>query len=345
MLASAGPPRPPVQRMPIGCAPVVVQRMAVNGTDWDGATKVEHSKGGGIGVLVFGDGGRPVVVKAGEDFLAETNVAAKALSLATAGARSLWTAQAPQARPVDAAEAQKIKARAEALPDGATLQTPRTQGLLADLAALNGVLVYGFAEGVELQEAFGQPQTEGGKFGMRSLRAGSVSQHLLYDAEMMTMFGRAAAADIMLGNADRFVGKINLENVMVDVAAKSISLIDNVEASDRALLPGRAATPNDGEAGVRRLGGLRHGQATGRRRLRPHRRPGHREPRRRDHHRGRAARGEGQAGLRRHLRKADPVHAGVVRRRARRRDTGPQCRAGEAGHGRGTDGFGGLPRA
>ena len=66
-----------------------------------------------------------------------------------------------------------------------------------------------------------------GQRGKRAVDPNSMSFALMNDPGLLETFGRAAAADILLGNNDRFVGKIDLENAMVDPLARtSIRLID-----------------------------------------------------------------------------------------------------------------------
>jgi len=216
----------------------IVRRMAINGTNWASATSASHSSGGTVGVVIVQDGGTPVAVKAGEEFLPEAAVAATVLTAAVEGTEGGWTASAPVARPVDATEARLIKTRLEALLPADQLASDRTQRFLGALDTNNGVMVYGFAAGEELEGAMtGAEQTkETGLLGKRTLRKDSISYQMMNDPGMMRMFGRASAGDILLGNSDRFAGKINLQNVLVDQVAKSISLIDNVEANNETAL-------------------------------------------------------------------------------------------------------------
>jgi hypothetical protein len=229
---------PAIQRRAAHRDGSVLRRMSVQGTDWAAATGAKHSSAGAVGVMVVQDGGPPVVVKAGENFLDEAAVAAKVLTAASAGAEEGWTASAPEARPVGAAEAKQIKTKLEAILPADQLKTGRTKGFLSDLDDNKGVMVYGFAAGKELKDALTEEsQTkQKGILGKRSVRKDSISYQLMNDPGMMRMFGKVSAADILTANSDRFVGKVNLENVMVDRANKSISLIDNIEAGDGAVL-------------------------------------------------------------------------------------------------------------
>jgi hypothetical protein len=175
-------------------------------------------------------------VKAGENFLSEAAVASAVLSHGTGGGAGGWTASSPDARPVGAGEAKVIRQRALALLPPDQQASPRTQSFLDSLNTNNGVMVYGHAGGSDFDKLFMQPQTKGKGIGQRKVDEDSISHMLMNDPGLMETFGRSAAADIVLGNVDRFVGKINLGNVMVDKASKSIHFIDNVEARDPAVL-------------------------------------------------------------------------------------------------------------
>jgi hypothetical protein len=227
-----------------------VQRMGVHGTNWGSATSASHSSGGAVGVIIFNDGVGPVAVKAGEDFLSEAAIAAVMLSHATAGGAGGWTATAPEARPVGGAEAKVIRTKAAGLLPPSQTSTSRTQGFMQSLDDNNGVMVYGFAQGEEISAHLKQSQTvEIGQRGKRAVDPNSMSFAIMNDPGLLETFGRAAAADILLGNSDRFVGKINLENAMVDLAHRTISLIDNVEAGDPAVLRDMPQYQMTGKAG------------------------------------------------------------------------------------------------
>jgi hypothetical protein len=182
------------------------------------------------------DGGTSVVVKAGEEFEVEADVAAKLLSTTTSGNSGKWSAAPPEARPADAAESQRIHARASELMK-TSLNNVRTKTFLDNLKAHKGVMVYGYAKGRDVSDVIAEnKQTGKGLFGKRKMREGSIFRRIMTDPDLVSMFGRASAADIVLGNSDRFVGKVNFSNVMIDEASNRISLIDNVEATDAAVL-------------------------------------------------------------------------------------------------------------
>ena len=208
-----------------------VQRMAFDNTNWSAVNKAKISSGGGLGVLIIDDGSGPLVVKAGEDMPLEGAVAAKLLTAASGGGGTGWTASAPEARPVDATEAQQIHAKVAPLLG----DSKREKFVLQDLAAGKGVMVFGFAKGSELQDSLKESQTKKGLFGA-SLRKDSAAYALMNDSGLLRTLGRASASDIATGNADRLVGSINFENVMLDLASKSISLIDNVQMKMESFL-------------------------------------------------------------------------------------------------------------
>lgn len=201
-----------------------VHRLTFQNTQWSGAKTAKVSAGGGIGVLIIDDGSGPLVVKAGEAMAPEAAVAAKLLTEASGGGGTGWSASAPEARPVDPAEALQIHASATPLLG----TTKREKNLMGDLAAGKGVMVFGFAKGKELQESLEESQTKKGLLG-GSLRKDSASYALMNDPGLLRTIGRGSASDVILGNADRLVGSINFENVMLDLNAKSISFIDNVQ--------------------------------------------------------------------------------------------------------------------
>jgi hypothetical protein len=214
-----------------------VRRMAVLGTDWSAAKKARHSSAGSLGVVIVRDKGVPLAVKAGEEFLDEAAVASTLLTAASEGDQDGWSGSAPQARPVGKAESKVIEKRLREILPKDQLKSTRTQELLTNLAENKGVMVYGFAGGMELKEALSQkPQGKKNASGVWQVSAGSLIDQLTAQPGMMRMFGRASAADILLLNRDRFLTKVNFDNVMVDVKNKSLSFIDNVEAGAGASL-------------------------------------------------------------------------------------------------------------
>ena len=232
--------RPQTEQQP------TVQRLAFNNTKWESATSAKLSAGGAGGVLFIDDGAGPLVVKS-ETFDVEAPIVAKLLTDVTKGASQGWTADAPDARPVSGIEAKRIHAKASELlqptiasfgPDDPNKR--RYDKMLDALAGGRGgtVTVYGFASGGGLEGQLKDKQTKrSGFLGLgRKMRQDSATAMMMNDPGFLTMIGRASAADIFLGNADRFVGKINFDNVLVDRARKHITLIDNIEIGDGMIL-------------------------------------------------------------------------------------------------------------
>lgn len=230
--------------------PISVQRLSFNRTKWEDASSAKISSGGRGGVLFVDDGVSPLVVKSGEPFTVEAEVAASVLGRTTTGKSGDWSATTPQARSVGAAESTRIHAKVSELlqPDlakdtsadrTAQYHQDRTSRLVKKLEKNDGVTVYGFVKGKELHQMIStnKQTAKKGFLGLkRGLREGSIAQRLMSDPGLITMFGRASAADIFLGNSDRLVGKINLENVLLDMETKEISLIDNVESGNFSML-------------------------------------------------------------------------------------------------------------
>lgn len=245
---------------------VSVQRMAFMNTRWQDAIDAKVSAGGTLGVLLMNDAaGPPAVVKAGETFTAEAIVAANMLNSVAGGQKS----GAPEARPVDEAEAKEIHARAKALLEAkngkplSPMENRREHSVLEKLEAGRGVMVYGYAKGEDLGDAFTgkkddagnldpNKQTKKGAFGKRKLREGSASHAFFKSPDMMAALGRAAAADVVLGNFDRLIGTLSLQNVMIDLESGKLIWIDNVHAGSWAVLAtqiaktGRAQGAEDG---------------------------------------------------------------------------------------------------
>ncbi|MEO7127112.1 MAG: DUF4157 domain-containing protein [Nakamurella sp.] len=227
-----------------------VRRMTVNNTNWAAATSATHSAGGGVGVIIVNDGTAPVVVKAGEDFTEEAAVAAKLLKDSATGMQDGWGSGTPEARTVGAAETPNIEIALRAHLSANQLASNRTTGFLDDLHQNKGVMVFGFAAGREIHDVLtNDPQVEADGKGKWSVKQDSVSYKFMTEPGLMGTFGRASAPDILLGNSDRFVGKINFENIMIDTATNSLSFIDNVEANDGAVLRDMPSIGMTGKAG------------------------------------------------------------------------------------------------
>ena len=231
-------------------APTPVQRLSFRATKWEDATSARVSEGGRGGVIFVDDGISPLVVKSGEPFTVEAEIAASVLSGATTGKSGNWGATTPEARSPGASEAKRMHGKMSELlqpemtkdtsadPD-AQYHQGRTVRLVNKLEKNEGVTVYGFVKGKELAGLLSKSKqtAKKGFLGLkRGLREGTMADRLMNDPGLATMLGRASAADIFLGNSDRLIGKINLENVLVDMDAKEISLIDNVEAGNFSML-------------------------------------------------------------------------------------------------------------
>jgi hypothetical protein len=229
-----------------------VQRLSVENTDWDAATGAKHSASGAVGVLIVrGGGGPPVVVKAGELLLPETSVASMLLSAGAGGSSGGWRASAPKARPVGNTEAGKIASALEGKIE-ARSDAKETKFFMEDVAANKGVMVYGFVTGEEMSDVVAnQKQTKRTLFG-RKLRPDSLMDQMMSNPGLLNMLGRAAATDIVMANSDRFTGKVNLQNVMVDLPSKYLYLIDNIEANSSVLMRDfDAASGDTGERAFR----------------------------------------------------------------------------------------------
>lgn len=223
-------------------SPVKVQRLSFDRTRWEDANRAKVSDDGGSGVIFVDDGAGPLVVKPRESFTIEAEIAAKMLRGATATPSGKWSAGAPEARPVGDAEAARIHAKVSDLLQPELSQTPpprRMVGLVDGLKESGSVTVYGFAKGEAMESSIVKNKQTGktGFLGMkRGLREGTVSHQLMNDPGLLTMLGRAGAADIFLGNGDRIFGKINFGNILLDNAANRLSMIDNVELGSFSLL-------------------------------------------------------------------------------------------------------------
>lgn len=215
-----------------------VHRMAFQNTNWNAATAASVSSGGALGVLIVRDGTNdPVVVKAGESFGNEAAVAGKLLNSVTKGSDG-WSGTAPDARSVDGTESAVIYNKVKSVWEQRGGEpSRREQAYLAKLQDAEGVMVYGFAKGREMKEILEQDkQTKKGAFGSRSLRKGSVAYALFNEPGLLTTMGQAQAVDIIMSNRDRLLGMVNLENFLVDLGGKRVSLIDNINARTEAVM-------------------------------------------------------------------------------------------------------------
>ena len=232
-----------------GSEAVTVQRLEFTDTNWNDVQRAKLSEEGSGGALILYDnGGTPLVVKAGEEAVPEAQVAAWLQSSITRGvAGGWWTGGAPDVRPVTNAEAKAIKAKVDAKTNPMVPKVVGTDSkakedrfrrdtFMQNLGDNKGVLIFAFASGKGMDKVIGEKQTKK-KFGRkRKWDKQGLAYQMMYDADLLTLFGRVAAADIVMDNGDRLYKKFNMTNMMVDVGNKSLHLIDNIQLSEAALL-------------------------------------------------------------------------------------------------------------
>lgn len=215
-----------------------LRRMSFKNTNWNSATGAQVSSGGALGVLIVRDGtNEPVVVKAGESFGNEAAVAGGLLNSVAKGGEG-WSGAAPDARSVDGTESAAIHAKVKNIWDRrGTKLSDREQNYLGKLHDDDNVMVFGYAKGREMKEILDEDkQTKKGMFGSRSLRKGSVAHALFNEPGLLVTMGQAQAVDIITSNRDRLLGMVNLENFLIDLGGKRVSLIDNINARTEAVM-------------------------------------------------------------------------------------------------------------
>jgi hypothetical protein len=207
-----------------------IQRLELHNTDWSKAKSAKVSEGGGLGVLIIKDSKGPLIVKAGEKTPSEAAVAAQLLSESTQGGAGKMKASAPEARLVGRDEAAQIYAVANKLLGHG--DPTREKNVLSALQDGEGIIVFGFAPGVEVSKLLKETQTT--KKG--EITKKSVSYAFMHDPDLLQTLGRGAAADVTIGNFDRLIGMTNLENMMLDMKRKKLSFIDNIQMREEAFL-------------------------------------------------------------------------------------------------------------
>jgi hypothetical protein len=216
-----------------------IQRLKFEGTQWDTATSISVSKGGGLGVLFVKDnsGDPPVIAKPGEDVSAEVLAYTQLHNTIMEGRK----AGAPKVRVADGGEMTALGDRMKELLPNDNERTDREKRAINNLEAGGNMAVYTAAKGedfVDVIKAGGKDDPNKGKNtktkkGVKEVRNSSPVK-IMTDSSIAKTVGMAVVGDIMSGNSDRFIGSFNPENFMLDVESKTMALVDPIHNAGRA---------------------------------------------------------------------------------------------------------------
>lgn len=233
--ASDGLPAPVPIRAVNRSLDVVRRALALNHTTWADADQIFASEGGAGGVIFIGDpGGNVLVVKPNVRGAEEQLSAALHHQMATTNKANSWKLGELPMRIATQADVDDIRDRADELWVG---QRPaRLVTLLAALAPGTTMIQESAPGGSKtLGRAMSDKTAEGSHFGTNAkqkVHKDSPLKPLFNKPDYAETLGRAAAADIFMGNWDRLVGTLgNIENLMVSAPTKQIFLIDNIGAN------------------------------------------------------------------------------------------------------------------
>jgi hypothetical protein len=245
-----------------------IQRLPWQDTNWADATEVNASGSGARGVLFVKDetADPPVVVKSGQIMDVEVPLAANIHQQVLGGGQGPqeWGASVPGARVVSQDEGRTIKTAL-----GDKVQGNERAENILERTDQPGTLVFQYATGVEFGKALGLPETgqstkkHSRKKGFlkrmynklrgkstRTMRSASALNAFL-DPGFWSTMGRVTAVDIFTGNRDRLIGYFNLANFLVDMQARTIGVIDNVQLWDKSAFISNQAFSLDPDKALR----------------------------------------------------------------------------------------------
>lgn len=184
-------------------------------------------------IFVGDPGGRTLVVKPNIRGVEERLSADLHEQMAATNQHNRWKLGRLPMRIATAADVNAIRQRADELWVG---QRPaRLVTLLANLAAGSTMIQESAPQGTKTLGRAMSDQTEaGGHFDTnknQKVHEASPLKPLFNKPEYAETLGRAAAADIFMGNFDRLVLLGNIENLMVNAGTQQIFLIDNIGAN------------------------------------------------------------------------------------------------------------------
>ena len=228
-------PVPLAARAARGPDGVIHRALALNNTTWADADQIWASEGGAGGVIFIRDsGGNTLVVKPNIRGVEEQLSADVHHEMAATNKAKSWKLGELPMRIAIQGDITAIRQRADELWVGQRPQ--RLIDLLAAMAPGTTMIQESAPQDSKtLGRAMSDQAEAGGHFGTgfrQKVQDTSPLKPLFTKPEFAETLGRAAAADIFMGNFDRLVGTLgNIENLMVESGTKQVFLIDNIGAN------------------------------------------------------------------------------------------------------------------
>ena len=228
---------------------LVLQRLALINTDWDSVEAIEASSAGGSGVLFMKDSNDTLVVK--PNIEPEDEKVAAYLHSAISGRVKEGIAKRPTGwqikglniRIADEGDVDGIEhAKDRIFGNSLENDESRVSKLLSEVEA-NTTMIQESASGESetLEELMADnandhikpyEDREHAKRGKSKVKETSPLKLLTKDPSFVIALGRLTAADIVAGNGDRLIVKINFDNFLINLGDKTIFAIDNMELND-----------------------------------------------------------------------------------------------------------------
>src|SRR6056297_686844 len=202
----------------------VVQRLTVAGTRWQKTKKVSVLQSGASGTVAsFDDGRGSVIVKSNQMIGAEVAVAAGLFDAVDGGKQDGYSGSAPAVRVASKDEIAAIRG----VTQGKLKGDPRN--FVAGLGQ-NMTLVMDRFEGENVKDLLAKRQTKKKTFSKsRKMDSKSLASQIANEPGPLTVLGRSAGIDIVMGMGDRCVNAYNADNFMFDPKKKRFGFVDNTE--------------------------------------------------------------------------------------------------------------------
>ncbi|HSL75009.1 MAG TPA: DUF4157 domain-containing protein [Ilumatobacteraceae bacterium] len=202
----------------------VVQRLTVAGTRWQKTKKVHVLEQGASGnVASFDDGSGSVIVKSNQAIGAEVAVAAGLFDALDGGKHDGYSGGAPAVRVASKSEIATIRSVTQDKLKG----DPRN--FVSGLGE-NMTLIMDRFEGENVKDLLAKRQTKKKLFSKgRTMDTKSLASQIASSPGPLTVLGRSAGVDIVMGMGDRYVAQYNADNFMFDPKKKRFGFVDNTE--------------------------------------------------------------------------------------------------------------------
>jgi hypothetical protein len=217
-----------------------IQRLALDNTDWSRLTSATRSSSGAGGVLIMEDGTNEKLVVKPQVRAADELIYSR-LGKGSANIDGKWQIKGLDTRLAttkDKTEIQNLRDK--------VAKDDRAKDLIDKIDDNNTTMIQEAGTGEEMKDLVKSAKNmTGGHIKPKEDRESTVATKnkvrdnspykLLMKKSFVQGLGVIAARDIFVGNFDRLIDKINLENFFVNNASKSIIPIDNMDVGDYAI--------------------------------------------------------------------------------------------------------------